>query len=358
MRTADTPPVAANAPAKGQDFPQRLFVQQLAMLLDAGIPMLEALDTLREHDRDAAVASVLADLAARLREGHALSVAMAMQEGVFDPLLLAAVGASERTGQLTRALSEHARYLGWQQALRARLMAAATYPAVLLLVGSAVLMFLLFYVLPQFSGVLDSRQAAMPWASRVLIDWGRWVSAHPVGLGLGGVAGVALVAGVSSLPQTRYWLRGQAWAAPVLGPVLRTLSLARLYRTMGLLLSAGVPVHPALGMCLPVVAPAQRQSLARAMERVHDGERLSVALDGEGLCTAVAHRMLAVGERSGQLAVLFERCAAFHDEEISRLSDWVTRLVNPVLMLVMGVLIGGIVVLMYLPIFQLAEQYA
>ncbi|MBC7940298.1 MAG: type II secretion system F family protein, partial [Chitinophagaceae bacterium] len=134
------------------------------------------------------------------------------------------------------------------------------------------------------------------------------------------------------------------------------LALARLYRCLALLLAAGVPVPAALRLAEGVLSAPLRPALRATLAQVSSGIRLSQAMQAEGLATPVALRMLRVGESSGEVAAMFERAAAFHDEEIARLGDLITRAVNPVLMLVMGVVIGGIVVLMYLPIFTLMEQ--
>jgi general secretion pathway protein F len=165
----------------------------------------------------------------------------------------------------------------------------------------------------------------------------------------------AIVFGMRS-PAARAVCGRLAWGMPWWGRQLRTVALARLYRALGLLLAAGVPTLQSIEIAAEGVAPALRGDLAQARRRVGEGQRLSDALEAQGLATAVARRMLRVGEGSGSVADMLERAAAFHEEELVRLSEFVTRVLNPVLMLVMGVAIGGIIVLMYLPIFQLVEQ--
>jgi len=157
-------------------------------------------------------------------------------------------------------------------------------------------------------------------------------------------------------PAAGAWAGRQLWRSPFIGPRLRVLALARLYRCLSLLLGAGVPALPALRLADGVLAAPLRPSLRATTAAVGGGQRLSQAMQAQGLATPVALRMLRVGESSGEVAAMLERAAAFHDEEIARFSEIVTRTVNPVLMLVMGVVIGGIVVLMYLPIFTLMEQ--
>lgn len=333
---------------------QRLFVQELAVLLDSGVPLLEAVQTLAQrHDH---AAEPLAPVIAALREGRSLSQALAGAGGVFDPVLCALVAASERDGQLVAVLRHHGAFLAWSEQLRDRLVAASVYPVLLLAVGLAVVGFLLVHVLPRFAGVFDGMDVDLPWGSRWLLAFGQAVQGHPQLAGaLAILLPLLIVLGLRQGPLRR-WAEAQAWALPGLGARLRVLALVRLYRMVGLLARAGVPLPQALALAEPVLAAPLRPALLRAREAVENGLRLSAAWQAEGLATAPALRMLRVGESSGSVPLMLERAAAFHDEEVARLAELVTRVVNPVLMLVMGVLIGGIVVLMYLPIFTLMEQ--
>lgn len=337
-------------------FPLRLFSQELAVLLDAGIPLLEALQTLRDKESVASVREAVDDVIGQVQQGLPLSSAMARQPQTFDELVRAIVAANEKTGQLAGALAQHARYLGWVEDLRSRLVAAAVYPLMLLGVGMLVILFLLLYVLPRFSGILDGLGNDIPWGSRLLIGFGQTAGQHPL-LVLGAFV-VLVLSGlaIARHSATRTRLQAAAWKLPGIGSRLKVLALARLYRSLAMLLSAGVPVLTALRIVQDVVAAPWRAAVGHAAVRIERGERLSEALEAEDLATPVARRMVRVGERSGEMAVMLERAAAFHDDEVQRLTDLLTRAINPALMLVMGVVIGGIIVLMYLPIFQLVEQ--
>jgi general secretion pathway protein F len=337
-------------------FPLRLFSKELAVLLGAGIPLLEAITTLREKEPAAPTAAALAAIGERLQAGEALSVALAAQPAVFDALFVAVIASAERTGQLREALAAHAQYLDWAETLRERLVSASVYPLILIVSGSTVVLFLLIYVVPRFAGLLDGVNGDMPAASRALLALGGWTGAHPVW-------SVAIAAGLLSLPwfvwqQPAWRARAGAamWSVPLLASRLRLLALARLYRTLSMLLGAGVPVVLALRTARGVIAPHLRPALDAATSAVERGERLSDVLDREGLGTPVSVRMVRVGERSGSVGPMLGQAAAFYDEELSRITDLVTKLVNPLLMLVMGAVIGAVVVLMYLPIFQLMEQ--
>lgn len=357
VQALQSPPTDRPAWRRGAGFDLRLFSQELAVLLQAGIPLLEALQTLREKDGAGPRASSPLDVVMDgLQEGKAISAALAGAPQAFDELFIALVAASERNGQLATTLRDHAAYLAWSGALASRLRAALVYPLMLLAAGGAVVMFLLLYVLPRFAGVFDGLGRELPLASRWLIDLGVLAAAHPVAaLALAAAVPLTLVMG-ARWPAARQAGLALLWRSPALGPHLRLVALARLYRALGLTLSAGVPAAVALELVTPVLPAHLRPALQQVLQGVRSGQRLSLCLQAEGLATPVAWRMLRVGEQSGEVSEMLARAAAFHDDQIARLSDLVTRLVNPVLMLVMGVAIGGIVVLMYLPIFTLMEQ--
>ena len=339
-----------------KNFPLQLFSQELSVLLDAGITLLEALTTLREKEASEPVRTALDAVIATVQQGQPLSTAFRAQPQAFDELVCAIVAANERTGQLSAALAQHAKYLAWVDALRSRLIAACVYPVMLLSVGGAVILFLLLFVLPRFAGILDGLGNELPWGSKVLIAFGQTAGQHPW-MVLGGVALLGL-GGVALWRNEGLRLRVQAslWTLPGIGPRLRVLALARLYRSLAMLLASGVPVLPSLRIVQDVVAAPWRPAVAAAAAQVERGERLSDALEAQDLATPVARRMVRVGERSGEVAAMLERAAAFHDEEAVRLTELLTRAINPALMLIMGIVIGGIIVLMYLPIFQLVEQ--
>ena len=351
-------PSSATSPTshRSRAFPLRLFSQELAVLLAAGIPLLEGLITLREKETAASVTQALDAVIEQVQSGQPLSTALRSQPAAFDSLFIAVVQASERTGQTEQALREHAAYLAWVDALRSKLVGASIYPLTLVVAGFAVIVFLLLFVVPRFAGILEGVGGDMPAASRALIAVGRASGEHPWATAIAALALLTLPVLAWRHGTLRQWVAARLWHMPLLGPKLHLLALAQFYRTASMLLGAGVPVVSALRSARQVIAPRLRKLLDMAIERVDQGERLSVALQQAGLTTPVSLRMIRVGERSGGLAPMLRNAAEFYDEELSRLTELVTRLVNPVLMLVMGVVIGSIVVLMYLPIFQLVEQ--
>lgn len=345
----------ASVPRRGR-FPLRLFSQELAVLLKAGVPLLEALRSLREKEASAFVSGTLDQVLESLAAGQSFSAALRLRPDAFDPLFVAVVAASERTGQTESGLAQHAAYLLWVERLRDKLVAASIYPATLVVAGTAVLLFLVLFVVPRFAGILETGGAELPAASRALLALGRIGDAHPWLSILAAMAVLAAPVVAWREPGLRAAVMARLWRTPALGPRLRLLALARFYRTASMLLGAGVPAVPALLRSRDVIAAPLRAGLDAAIEAVRRGERFSLALERHGLSTPVALRMMRVGEQSGELGRMLGEAAAFHDEELTRLTELVTRIVNPALMLIMGGVIGAVVVLMYLPIFQLAEQ--
>ncbi len=326
------------------------------MLLDAGIPLYESLQTLREKEASTDTAEVLASLTQALSEGKTLSQAMRMVPGAFSPLLIASIEASQRTGQTAQALRQHAAYLAWLGGLRDKLVSAAIYPAILIGASFLVISFLTVFVVPRFADIYEGMGGELPWLSGLLLKVGKGVGEHPLWVlaSLGLV--VATLVGAWRTPAVRSAVLARLWTLPVLGPRLRLVELAALYRTLGLLLQAGVAVVPALEASFELVGASLRPGLTRATGLVREGTRLSDSLQQQELTTPVSLRMIRVGEQTGELGPMLERASTFYDEEVARFTEWIGKVISPALMLIMGVLIGGIVVLMYLPIFQVAEQ--
>jgi len=336
----------------GQRFPLLLFSQELLALLGAGLSLIEVLETMAEKETRPEVRKVIVQLTEALYQGRALSQAIGAFPEIFPQLYVATVRAAERTGDLSEAL---ARYVDYQQrldAVKKKVVSASIYPAVLIGVGGLVTLFLLGYVVPRFSQIYEDVGRELPWLSQLLLQWGRLLN-ESGGILVAGVVAVIVVL-LFGLARITDWLIAALWRIPAFGRRLLTYHLARFYRTVGMLLRGGTPLVPALEMVAGLLHPHLRVRLTGAIQRVREGTSLSQAMEAHGLVTAVATRMLRTGEKGGNLAQMMESIAAFHDEELARWVDWFMKLFEPLLMALIGVVIGLIVVLMYLPIFDLA----
>ena len=339
---------------RGSVFPLTLFSIELMTLLEAGLNLVEALQALTEKEARSEAQAVLSGVVAAIRRGEPFSQAVAHYPQHFPPLYVATLKAAEQTGDVAEALS---RYIAYQEELdrvRKKVVAATIYPAILSIVGTLVLGFLVFYVVPRFARVYEDMSGKLPFFSELLNTAGRTVNDH--GWLMGAAFAAAIVAALLSISHEafRAWINSRLWQIPGLGEHMKVYQLARLYRTVGMLLRAGIPVVRSLDMGRDLLAAHLRPHLAQARRLIEEGRLMSAAFMAAGLATPVAARMMAVGERTGDMGEMMGRIARFHDEEISRNIDWFARIFEPVLMAVLGIAVGGIVVVMYMPIFELA----
>jgi general secretion pathway protein F len=345
-----------------------LFCQEMLALVTAGVPVAEALETLaRKEGRGARPApagatrgadpddSLLGSLVARVREGLPLSAALAQHPGVFPVVLCESLRAAERTSDYGPALERFVRYRRLTREVREKLVAASVYPVILLGVSTLVLLFLVGYVVPRFADVYADMGDKLPAASRALLWIGSRIGAQPwlavaaLALLVGGVVAAVRSARVRAAAVTLLH------RVPRLRDVLAAAEYSRLYRTLALLLHGGIPMVASLEVARGLLPPALARRLDAARVAVSEGRSFSDGMQGQDLSTDVADRFFRVGEGSGTLAEMIDRAADFHEEEVARGADWLGRVIGPFLMLIMGVVIGLVVVLMYMPIFSLAE---
>ncbi|MDI1300974.1 MAG: type II secretion system F family protein [bacterium] len=336
-------------------FDLALFCHELIALLRAGLSLIETLETLAERQQEAQQNDVvLTELVRRMQEGRSFSHSLEAFPALFPELFVASIAASEQTGEMVDALERYLRYHDQVSVIRQKIISASLYPAMLLLVGAGVGLFLLCFLVPRFSHVYEGMDTKLPLASRLLMQWGLFAGEHAWLVTGGLVLMVVLLVSAVRHPgvQRRFMsaLQRNRW----IGAQLRLMQLSRFYRSLGLLLRGGIPAIKALRMTQPLLSGAMQMSLGQAIQDITQGKSLSDSLQRFQLTTPVALRLLHAGERNGQLADMLEQIAAFHDKEVGHWIDRFTRLFEPLLMLFIGGIIGGIVILLYLPIFELA----
>ena len=345
---------AARERARGRRFSLVLFAQELLALIEAGLSIVEALDSMHERAKAGVARDVAAELAQALRGGQRFSQALEVRSEFFPPLFAGLIAAAETTSGLPEALSRFVDFETRLSSVRSKAISAAIYPSILLVVGSAVTFFLLGYVVPRFASVYEDAGRPVSFLTGVLLACGRFVAAHS-GLLLGGlVAVLVMVATVWRLVRGRFTAADVLARVPVIRVHARHYEFARLYLTTGLLVQGGVPVVRAMSMVQAMVAPAIRRRLMGVIARVSAGEAFSVAMAGEDLAGSVALRLFRVGEHAGNLGEMLARTARFHDAELSRFIDRFARAAEPILMAAIGIVVGAIVVVLYMPIFELA----
>ncbi|MDR3427088.1 MULTISPECIES: type II secretion system F family protein [Silvimonas] len=335
------------------DFALSLFTQELIALLEAGLTLVEAIETLKEKSAADGNRVVLGIMIDGLYQGQTFSKVLGQMPEHFPPLYIATVGSAEKTGHLANALKRYHHYESRLAAVKKKIISALIYPMVIITIGGGIMLFLLFYVIPKFSQIYASMKN-LPFAAEVLLWWGELVHQHGEVL-FGGIIGTIILAVVLlRTPAVKAALAETFWRLPRMNDYRRLFSLTRFYRTVGLLLSGGVSLVAAMELAAQLLPTPMRLALTQAIVDIKSGQSLSSTLPRYGLTTPVAERLLRVGEQSGELATMSERAAQFCDEELDRAIEMFTRLFEPILMLLIGVMIGSIVFLLYMPIFQLA----
>lgn len=336
-------------------FPVTRFTQELIALLGAGLTLVEAIDILQRKEIISAHQAIIQGLLKRLQSGERFSQSLETQATIFSPLYIATVRASERTGTIRDALNRYLEYQAKIEQVRSKVVSASIYPALLMLVGGAVCLFLLGYVVPRFSRVYEDLGDRLPLLSRWLMEFGQVVDQHSAVVASVLIVGVVAAMYVASSRRLRPAALQAFWQLPWITEQRRTYELAQFYRTLSMLLRSGLPVIQALNMAKPLLSPDAQLQLDVASQKITQGQAFPDAMREHGLTTIVAHSMMMVAQRSGNLAEMLDVVAAFHDEELARWVDRFSRLFEPILMTVIGLVIGLIVVFMYMPIFELAD---
>lgn len=331
------------------------FAQDLATLLEAGVSVREAIGALALKERNRARCAILESLRTGIAHGKTLSAAM-QSTGGLPALMIATVAASEETGDLAIGLARYAKHQENLRAVRDKVVGACVYPALLLLVGSAVIALLLGVVVPRFATLIDANARSLPWMSRLLMEWGQMVAhngwiAPMLFLGLG-LFLVTLAVQLRNPVRRRALLQ----ILPGVAEVAREFQHLQMYRTSAILTSRGITIHKALSFSTEFLDAQDQLRLQNCLLSIHQGKAPSSAMADSGLADVVVQSMLNVAERTGAMADMLDRIADLHERSLQRKIDLLSRLIEPILMIIFGALIGGIVVMMYLPIFDLASS--
>ena len=354
--TPAAPTVARKRDAGRLD--EERFAHDLSLMMRSGLGLLESLRTLADR-ASLRGQSQVGDLVQALQRGESLS--QAMQDGArFSPALLACIRASELTGDLADSLQRFAANAARLRTLRARLVSACVYPALLVSVASLVVLFLLVYVVPRFALVLEGATQELPAMSRALIALG--VAMHAVQGPLLTIVAALLGACVWQLVkrvrsgELERLVIDLAARLPWLHVFARSFGLVQLSRSTAMLMRSGVPALKALRMCGGLLARTDQPRLGMALAAASAGAPLGQSLLDAKVIDTLDQRILRVAEQTGQLDTALDRLADLHDATLEQALDRVGRVIEPLLMLTIGTVVGGIVVLMYLPIFQLAAS--
>ena len=330
------------------------FSRQLADLLESGLTIMRALAVLREETDNPRLQAILSDLALQVGDGTSLSDALALHPRIFSPLYVSLVRSGEVGGMLGDVLTRLADFAEKEDDLRVRVRSALAYPALILLVGTGTIAVLLIVVIPKLVSLFEDVGQILPLPTRILIEVSGWLTSYWWLALLPVVPGVFLAKRGGLSPGARLALDRAQLRLPIWGPLIKKVEIARFARSLGTLLSHGVPILRAM----QVVAQATGSELLRRElqdigEQLKGGASLSQGMRRRGVFPPLATHMVAVGEEAGTIDRSLLKIAETYEREADRAMKLMTSLLEPVMILVMGSLVGFIVISMLLPIFQI-----
>lgn len=330
--------------------------RQLATLLSSGLPLMDALNVLVDQEEAQTLKASLSLARDAVREGSSLADALRQSPRVYSPLYVNMVSAGEVSGTLEITLDRLADFLEEQTRFRNRLAAALAYPALMTLIGIAVLFFLFSFVLPKVVGMFEDMRQQLPFITLALLAVVRFLSSFWwLILLLAAGAGYYLRKHFSA-PAGKAQLDGWLLRAPVAGALIRMISVSRFTRTLGTLLESGVPALTALDIVQSVIGNSVlAEAVRKARENVREGESIADPLRRSGLFPPVVVQMVAVGEKSGELEKMLLKVSDSFDRSVESRIAALMSLVEPVIILVMGAVIGTIVIAIMLPILQMSS---
>ena len=332
-----------------------IFARQLATMLTAGIPMVQAFEIIGVgHDKPAVQKLVLA-IKADIETGNSLNQALAKHPLYFDDLFVNLVEAGEHAGALETVLDKIATYKEKTEALKKKIKKALFYPAAVLAVAVIVTVILLIFVIPQFESLFKGFGADLPAFTQFVINLSRWMQSNGWML-LIIVVAAAFTFGYfykRSRPM-RQFIDRVSLQIPVIGPILKKAAIARFARTLATMFAAGVPLVEAMKSVAGATGNIVYQDATMRMrDEISTGLRMQRAMENTGLFPNMVVQMIAVGEESGSLDEMASKVADFYEADVDAAVDALSSLLEPLIMVILGVLVGGLVVAMYLPIFKL-----
>lgn len=331
-----------------------LFCVQMEQLLQAGVPLLQALADLAEQNEHQGMKAALRTVQRDLEAGKLLSQALQAQPKIFPPLLGQLIDAGERTGQLPEIFGHLTRTLSWQAELRSQVRRGLTYPAVLCVMVAIAAYVMLTFLVPQMASFLQSLGQALPWSTRLLLALSDGMMAYGGWLLLGMITmGAAFTLAIRRSPVFAFFLDQQLLRLPVVGRLLHQLVLARLCRFLGLMYQTGIPLLQALAWCQPLLQQrVMEQALAEVYQRVQAGESLTAGFAATQQFPPLMLRMLSVGETTGALDRMLFQLATVYDREVQSQLQMLLRLLEPALTITLGMMLLFLMAAVMLPVYD------
>ncbi|HBG46366.1 MAG TPA: hypothetical protein DDW94_05180 [Deltaproteobacteria bacterium] len=334
-----------------------VFNHGFLTLLKAGLQLVEVLETLMKSAGNQVLSAVLERVLKDLRSGKPLSEALRAHPVVFTSLYVSTIAAGERTGDLVPSVKGFIEFQKRMEAVKKKVISAASYPLILAGASFLVVAFLITYVVPSFAGAYMNSSAELPLGTRALMALSNFMKGNILFFPPAMVILFFLFFYYFRTSSGRALLDRLKLRAPGIGDIYKGYSVSKFTRTLGMLLRSGITLPEAMAMSKGVLDNSVlEKKLESAVRKVKEGGSASEAMAGTGFMPEITLRMFTAGERSASLQAMCEEIAEFHDQEVEHRVEVFTKLIEPALMIIMGLIIGAIVVLMYMPIFQLGAR--
>ncbi|MGR9085773.1 MAG: type II secretion system F family protein [Gammaproteobacteria bacterium] len=332
-----------------------VFARQLATMIQAGVPLVQSFDIIGKGHENPSMQDMLLSIKADIEGGNTLAESLRKRPLYFDELFCNLVESGEQAGVLEALLDKIATYKEKTESIKKKIKKALTYPIAVLVVAFVVTTILLLFVVPVFEELFQSFGADLPSFTQMVIDMSKWLQAW-WWLLFGAIGGgiYAFIFFKKRSPEFNHFLDRSLLKLPIVGMILNKSAIARFARTLSTMSAAGVPLVEALesvaGACGNVI---YFDAVMKMREEVATGQRLQFAMTQSSLFPHMVQQMVAIGEESGSMDAMLAKVADFYEEEVDNLIDNLSSLMEPFIMVILGILVGGLIVAMYLPIFKM-----
>jgi len=332
-----------------------IFTRQLSTMIDAGLPLVQCLQILAKQQDNSTFRNALTEIQTDVESGTTLADSMRKHTNIFDNLYSNMIEAGELGGILDTILSRLANFKEKSMALQKKIKGAMTYPVICLAISLLILVVILVFVIPVFVEMFASLDSQLPAITQLVVDMSDFVKGNFIYIGLGVMFCVYVFKKIYKTEKGRFRMDAFFLRAPIVGPLIRKVAVAKFTRTLSTMLQSGVPILEAL----QVVAKTSgnmviERSVYRVSDAIAEGRPIAEPLEETGVFPNMVVQMINVGESVGALDTMLEKIADFYDDEVDQAVENLTAMIEPLMMVFLGGMIGGLVVAMYLPIFQMA----
>ncbi len=339
--------------AKSKDL--QVFTRQFATLINSGVPIVQSLDILTQQTTSPVLKKVLQSVKTNVENGKRLGDSMDGWPKVFDRLYMSLVRAGEEGGVLDTILNRLAAYIEKSVKLKNKVVGALWYPAGIMVVAVAVIAVLLVYVIPKFEAIFKSANQELPTPTQIVIEVSHFLQAHLIGMILSLFFSIVALNRFYATKRGRRLFDAIFIQIPIFGTLIQKAGIARFSRTMSTMLSSGVGILDSLEISSNVVGNNVLEvAILRAKTAISEGKSIAQPLSREPFIPPMVSQMIGIGETTGALDTMFGKIADFYEEEVDAAVDAMTSIMEPLMMVILGTIIAGLVIAMYLPIFQLA----